>query len=457
MATKLKVSLGVAICVLSVLGLMVSGKFRTAEAAQLSQKGSDKPGEESESTPEIARVKVIMPKPGGIGRHCTQPATVQSFEFVKMYTQVSGVLKNQDVDIKSRVKKGRVMAEIDAPELVKEQLQAAANVEKANAQVLQVAAHLDTVKAEIKTAELIVEQRKSEIIAAKSFLKFRTKQLARYKNLFEKNAIEGWLVDEEYDRYDSAFSRNEAAAVAVESAKADVISKNAKLIEAKADLTASQANVKVAQAILEKADVNVRYTKIVAPFDGVVTQRNFNNGDFIRDADRAGQPPVLVVNRMDLMRVIVQLPDKDAPFVREGDSAELRIPSLPSRVFSGKVSRYADSQDPASRTMRVEMDLPNFDEALRDGMFGEATVYIQASAAKAVSIPSSALRKQRLGDKRFVYVVRDQKVHRTSIIIGYDNLDQVEVLWGLTAKDVVVVESDAALAEGMRVQITAGP
>ena len=157
-------------------------------------------------------------------------------------------------------------------------------------------------------------------------------------------------------------------------------------------MLAAQASVAVAQANLDKAKVFQGFTKIVSHYDGVVTLRNFHNGDFIRQADKGGQTPLLVVQRTDLMRVVAQVPDMHVPFADVGDAVEFSIDNLPEEVFKGfRLSRIAASEDEHSRTMRVEIDVPNPKRFLRDGMFGEVTIHLQTPLKGAMTLPLSTL------------------------------------------------------------------
>ena len=198
------------------------------------------------------------------------------------------------------------------------------------------------------------------------------------------------------------------------------------------------AGVGVAAAELAKAKVLLGYTVVASPYDGVVTKRHFSRGDFVRGADGGGERlPLLAVERTDLMRVVVQVPDRDVPYVTVGDPAALEIDALPGRTFAAKVSRYADSEDPASRLMRTEVDVPNPDGALRRGMYGRATLTLAAGAAAAVRVPSGAV--DRAGKSPTVRVLRGGAVAAAPVTLGADNGIEAEVLAGLTTADRVVV------------------
>ena len=120
-----------------------------------------------------------------------------------------------------------------------------------------------------------------------------------------------------------------------------------------------------------RAKANLDYAKIVAPFDGVVTHRTFHPGALIRSATEGGQQPLLTVKRTDLMRVVVLVPDGDVVLTKVGDTAVVSVDALGGRSFTGTLARIARAED-AERMMRVEIDLPNPDNVLCDGMYGKA-------------------------------------------------------------------------------------
>jgi RND family efflux transporter MFP subunit len=196
-----------------------------------------------------------------------------------------------------------------------------------------------------------------------------------------------------------------------------------------------------------------QYLSIESPYDGVVTQRNFFRGDFIQSADQDANTPLLVVDRTDLMRVVVQVPDRDVPYTNPGEEATVDIDALPGSRLSGKVARIADAEDPLTRTMRVEIDLPNDKNLLRQGMFGMATIQL-GTIAGAVRVPSSSVVGDVTGGKGQVYVCRDNVAHLVIVHLGQDDGLHVEVLGGLKATDDVVKQPGTSLYEGAHVLCT---
>jgi HlyD family secretion protein len=409
--------------------------------------------------PELLSVKVVTPLAGGMERSTTQPGNVRAFEYEELYAKVSGYLIKQVVDIGSIVKKGEVLAEIYAPELAKDELHAAASLEQAKSQVRQMEAHREAAKAELAAATILIEQKKAEVKRAKANLGYREKQYARIKELADARAVDLKLLDEQFDQLESAQAWRDSASAGVQTAIADVESKKAKLVQAEADIEAARANVNVADATLQKARVFVEFTKIRSHYDGAVTARNYHDGDYIRPASHS-ELPLFVVQRIDLMRVVVLVPDVDVPFVRKGDPVDITISALPLVKFPlYHVSRVARSQDQRSKTMRVEVDVPNDKDVLRDGMYGAVTIHFKQfqtedkyASRNAVRVPSAALVRGS-NDKVSVFVVRDKVAHQVPVVVGSDNGNIAEVLSGLNATDQVVNHPGPLLREGLTVNV----
>ena len=401
---------------------------------------------------DLTRVEVTQPSVGGIERQTIQPGSVIAYESADLYAKVSGYLKKQGVDIGSRVRPDEVLAEIDAPEFLKAVDQGHAAVDQAKAQVAQAQAQIATAIAQREAAEAGVKQAEAEIDRAAAVRSFREKQYARIKNLFDLKSIDERLVDEKLDEAQAARATEAAAKAAVVTAKAQVTAAEAKVEQARADMADAEAKVEVEQAALAKAEVFVEYTKITSPYDGVVTKRNFFRGAFIRSADQGGLLPLLGVSRTDLMRVVVRVPDRDVPFIALGNPAKVQIDALPGSEFSGKVSRMADAEDPEMRTMRVEIDLPNPQNTLREGMYGRVTIRLN-QIAKALTVPSSCLVGTIDDGEAEVFVVENGVARKRKVRVGTDNGLRLDILDGLAPGDFVIRRHNGPLKDGSPVQV----
>jgi RND family efflux transporter MFP subunit len=397
------------------------------------------------------RVEVIHPQKGGMDRTTVQPGSVQAYESAQLYAEVSGYLKSQTVDIGDRVKKGQVLAEVDVPDLEVQVRRHQAAVDQANAHVKVANARVASARADLEVANAAVVKAEATAKSAKAMRTFREIQLRRMQELFALKSIDERLVDEKHEQADAAIEAERAARAAILTAEAQVKAEKAKIEQAEADVFDAKAAVEVAQAELVKAQVMVRFATIVSPLDGVVTRRNFFPGDFVRGAKEGGsQVPLLTVERTDRMRVVVQIPDRDVPYADPGDPAAVEIDALPGRKFPAKVSRIASSEDPQTRLMRVEIDLPNPTGKIRRGMYGRVTILLEPSA-DVFSIPPSCLVGKTEDGKGHVFVVRDGQAHRAPVHIGPDNGLRVGILAGITADDDIILNPPHSLQDGASV------
>ncbi|WP_422926304.1 efflux RND transporter periplasmic adaptor subunit [Singulisphaera sp. PoT] len=404
---------------------------------------------------QVVPVETTHTSPGGIMRLSTQIGSVHPYEEADLYAKVSGYLSKLYVDYGDRVKQDQVIAEIDDPEIVKESERAAADVEQAKAAVVQSEAFIESAKADRDAAGTAIEQAAAEVDRYTSMRTFHEKKFARYNQLVSKRAIPQQIADEEEESYESARSSEVASHKAVLNAKAQFNAAAARVKKAEADLTEAKANVDVAQAKLAKAQVFVGYTRIRAPYDGVITKRNFFRGAFIRSASEGGAIPLVTVARTDMVRVVTEVPDRDVPLADVGDDAEVTLDALGAAVFKGKVSRFAETEDPTSRTMHTEIDLPNPDNKIRAGMYGITKIMLDKST-KSMTLPASVVVGESKGGKADIYVIKNGRVKKVQITVGSDDGLRVEVLSGLKPDDEVIV-STGSVSEGTRVRSEGEP
>ncbi|HWA97782.1 MAG TPA: efflux RND transporter periplasmic adaptor subunit, partial [Pirellulales bacterium] len=385
-----------------------------------------------------------------------QPGSAHSFQSAGLFAKVSGYLKTQNVDIGSHVKRGDLLAEIDVPELVQELERDKGNLRQAEAEVVQAEAQVASAVSERKAVEALVAQTEANVKRAESDRSFRHRQHERIRDLHSLKSVEERLVDERLDQLNAAIAAELAARSAVVTAQEQAAAAESRVARAKADLNVAKAKIDVMQAAVHKTEVLIGYTKIKSPYDGIVTERNFHPGAFIRSADQGEHKPLLAVDRTDLMRVVVQVPDRDVPFTQPGDPARIVFDALPSMPFTGEVARVSAFEDPESRTMRVEVDVPNAKGIIRDGMYGQAEIELE-EASPGVTIPSTCIVGSVIDGKAKVYVIAGGKAHLADIATGKDTGSQIEVLSGLDTSQQVVVKPPSALIEGIAIDAVAAP
>lgn len=404
----------------------------------------------ADSAKTKARVEVVCPIAGGLLRSSSQPGTAHSYESADLYPKLSGFLKSMAVDIGTIVKAGDILAELDVPELQQDVLAAEASLKQAIAEVAQAVANIHSVTADQKAAEAKVLLAKAEQQRIASELTLADKQLARMRELNQLRAIEDRIVDEKTQQLASAKASVSAAESTVKAAEQEVESAKARIALAESQLNVMQAKQQVAQSQLERSRVMASYTSIVSPYDGVITARNFHRGAYIRSPDHGGDKPILSVDRTDLMRVVLRIPERDVPHVHKGDLCQIKFDAFPKRTFKGPIARIAATEDSATRTMAVEIDLPNPDGLIRDHMYGRVFVALE-EATDGQTIPSTCIIGDTAEGKAKVYTVQSGKLVLKSIEIGRDTGVETEVVAGLAEEDQVVVRPANGLSEGLLV------
>jgi RND family efflux transporter MFP subunit len=230
--------------------------------------------------------------------------------------------------------------------------------------------------------------------------------------------------------------------------------------KAAADIEAAKAHLDVAKAQAKQAKTMLDYKDIKAPYSGVITRRNVHTGHLRRSASASSGEPLFLMVRRDVVRIFVDVPEPEAPFVRQGTPVRLRIQALNDREFEAKVTRTSWALDPASRTLRTEIEVPNPTDELRPGMYAYAI--ITAEHANTFTLPAEALLRQ--DDTFYCWEYRDGKAMQTLVRRGMRLKDRVEILkkrlpgpdgrWqDFTGDEQILLGSIAALADGQEVSI----
>ncbi|HWE40322.1 MAG TPA: efflux RND transporter periplasmic adaptor subunit [Isosphaeraceae bacterium] len=414
------------------------------------------PGADTGSAAEsnLLEVEVVTPKKGGLERTTVQPGDVRPFEWADLRTRVSGYLKSQKVDIGDHVKKGDVLATIDAPDRVQDFKQAETYVGLKKKQADLARARVKSAEASVVAAKKMIEQAKKDVERYVAEVTYRKTALARVIGLVNVNALERRLQDEEQERHDESVAAEQFARSVVQTRMADEAKAEAELEDAKVEVKVAEEQVKVAEAERDKAKVYVDFAELKSPYTGVITRRSFHVGDFIRADSEGTTVPILTVARTDLMRVVIQVPDTDVPFVHVDDKASIKIQALQYfPPFKGKVSRFAYSEDPSNRTMRTEVDLENPDNKLREGMYGIATILLLEKSPDNLTIPASAIVAQDEEGKAQIWVVREGKAEEITVKVGQNNGVDVEILkGGLRPEDQVIALAAGGLTNDLPVK-----
>lgn len=210
-----------------------------------------------------------------------------------------------------------------------------------------------------------------------------------------------------------------------------------------------EGTVKLDQANEEMARLNLQYTRLAAPFDGVITQRNIDVGDLVQ-ADATSGTFMFTVMRSDVVRIQLYVPQSEAIGLAPGVDAVFRVPEMPDRPFPGKVTRTADALQPGTRTLLTEVDVPNPDGALSPGMYGTVELKIPRKSP-SFSVPAEAIIFDRNGTQ--VAVAHNGKVDIRKVGVTRDLGTRVEVNTGVEAGDQVILNPPVDLVDGSPVRV----
>jgi RND family efflux transporter MFP subunit len=216
------------------------------------------------------------------------------------------------------------------------------------------------------------------------------------------------------------------------------------------DAAAKQAAVEASMAAVRRLQQLQGFERIYAPFDGIVTQRNTDIGDLIQGGTSGAARALFRLDAIGELRVFVSVPEVYSGFVREGGTATLTADEYPGQEFTGTIARNANAIDPASRTLNVEVDIPNPTGKLLPGAYVEVHFKVPSAAAN-LTIPSNTLLFRAQGMQ--VGVVRGGKVQLIPVKIAQDHGATVEVASGLSKNDAIIVDPSDSLTNGQAVKI----
>ena len=212
----------------------------------------------------------------------------------------------------------------------------------------------------------------------------------------------------------------------------------------------SRAAMLQAKATLDQLEAMQAYKVIRAPFTGIVTARLVDPGVLIPQVTTpSAGSPIVTMATLSPVRVYANVPQSVAPLIQNGDPAVITVTEYPGRAFTGSVTRHPDALQPATRTMLVEVDVPNDDFALYPGMYASARFTVAQPAGPA-RVPDDALIFR--GGKVYVPVVHENRLALSEVSLGYDDGRMVEVTSGIGAEDLVAINVGQAVHDGQVVQ-----
>jgi RND family efflux transporter MFP subunit len=343
--------------------------------------------------PTVAVNKVVR---GDLSKSVELTAEFLPWQDVEIHAKVSGYVQKMNVDVGDHAKIGEVLAVLEIPEIDQE---------------------LNQGKAAILTAQQEVKSIEAE---------FNETTLAANRLNAAAQETKGLIAQQDIDNANDTNRSNEA-----------------KLAAAKQKVAEAQANAARLQALVD-------YAKVLAPFDGVVTRRYADTGALVQagtvqsgTSSNSESMPIVSFAELNKLRLEFPVPEADVAYVRLGDGVEVDVLSMGKR-FEGKVARFAQRVDMATRTMLTEVDVDNPDYIYTPGMY--ATVRLSLAQQKNVlTVPIQSISA---GDPPSVFVIKDNKIEKRVVSVGIETPNRAEILDGLEEGDLVVVGNRSSLQVG---------
>jgi len=367
-----------------------------------------KDGPDSIAAPPVAAAKVLRTD---LTRALAVTAEFRPYQVIDVHAKVSGYVKRIYVDVGDRVKEGQLIAVLEIPEL----------------------------QDDVQTAEASVSKSQEEIRRAQADLE-RTQSAHEVEHLASSRLVDvsktrpGLVAQQEVD---DAVGRDRVA--------------EAQVATAKATLSTADQQLRVAQADRERVRTLFAYAQIKAPFAGVITKRYADTGSMIQSgiSSQTQSMPLVTLAQDNLLRLVIPVPESAVSRIRLGSPVEVSVSTL-EKKFEGKVARFADQVDMATRTMHTEVDVPNPSGELVPGMYASASLVLN-NERNALAVPVQALT--RAEDRITVLLIdKNNKLEERPVKIGVEAPDQVEILSGLEEGDLVVIGNRSQLQPGMAVQ-----
>jgi RND family efflux transporter MFP subunit len=337
------------------------------------------------------------------------------YQNVELHAKVAGYIKNINVDIGDHVHQGQVLAVLEIPELV---------------------AQVDEAKAAVHHAEEEIQRAHSDVSRAQADNVALHSNAERLVNT--DKARPGLIAQQELD---DATAKDRASQAQVDAAMSA--------------LAAAKQQLEVAKADEQHYSALGNYARIVAPYDGVVTWRFSDTGSLVQaGTSNTSGLPVVTVAQINVLRLRIPVPESIAAKVRIGDSADVHVQAS-GEHFTGKVERFTDSLDTSTRTMQVEIDVPNSNYHLQPGTYADVTLSAN-SRPNALTVPIEAIQRHDNNKTSVLVLDAQNRVQLRDVQVGVESSDAVEILSGLNEGERVLVGNLGSYQPGEVVRPKAG-
>jgi RND family efflux transporter MFP subunit len=382
-------------------------------------------------------VRLVQPQVRDLARTVGQPSFIESYERTSIYPKLTGYIEKWNVDIGDKVKKGDVLAKLFVPELVEDFGTKKATV-KLDLERVELARKLvEVADADVKAARARLDEARAILAKYQAEVDRWDSEVQRLKKEVQRGVVDPQVLLESTNQWKSSTAARDAAKATIANAEAEVLSREATLAKTKVDVAVAQADLAVAKSEQKRLEAWVGYITLPAPYDGVIVARNANTGDFV--VPSAGDPtamarapylapggmaaPIYVVDRTDIVRIFVDIPERDANYVHIGAKAMVLARAYRDQPIPGNVTRTSWALNVKSRTLRAEIDLPNPGSELLPGMYAYAKVIIDRTGVRA--LPESAFTYS--GDKAFCWLYKQGHAVRTEVRTGVSDGAWMEI------------------------------
>jgi RND family efflux transporter MFP subunit len=368
---------------------------------------------EAGKSSDVPTVAVAQAAIEDLSHDLTLTAEFRPYQEVDLMAKVAGYVKSISVDVGDRVKQGQVLAILEIPEMADDRARAQAGVDRSQAEVT-------------RAKDQLQQAQSSHDIAHLSYT--RLDSVSKQKP--------GLVAQQEID---DAHGKDLVA--------------EAQVSAAKSNMAAAEEQVHVNEAELQRIKTMFDYTRVTAPFSGVITKRYADTGSMIQagTASSSQAMPLVRLSENSLLRLILPVPESAVPTVHIGQQVEVRVPTM-NRSFPGLVKRFSDKVTMATRTMDTEVDVPNADLLLIPGMYAEVHLTLDRRN-RVLTIPVAAIDLGGDASSAQVAVITsDNRVELRKVQLGLETANKVEVKSGLKEGDMVVIGNRSGLRPGEEVR-----
>ncbi len=385
-------------------------------------------------------VGVVSPERRDIEVKLSFTADILPIQQAAIFSKVSGYIRKLHVERGDFVKEGQLLVEIDDLEL-------RASAEQARAALVSADAGLEVARSTLEGQQANYENQRANLAKARAVAANDARQAERMKTLFQKGMVAA-------ADWDNARTTADSSAASTDAAEAQVRLATVQISTQESQVRLAQAQVETYRAALTLARTNLANTRLLAPFAGYVAQRNLDQGAAV-SAQSSGTTNtsvgIIVLQDIKSVKIQLEVPERDIGRVKVGGPVRVTADPYKGELFAGSIARVVHALDPRSRTMGVEVEIPNPDARLKPGMFARVEAVVETRTG-VLSVPMETLR---VGEgPPLVMVVRNGVVETVPVQLGVADAKGIEIVKGLGDREQVILQGKDLVRQGQKVRTT---